>query len=106
PDLMALLIDNLPGSYVEAFDHTLVITTPEPADFTRPETWDRVDRLLRTVVPKAMRQTRSYQDTRSPVRGAVAGGGRRLRYGISIAAVLAILYWVGQAIRLIVLANQ
>jgi hypothetical protein len=106
PDLMALLIDNLPGSYVEAFDQTLVITTPKPANFARPETWDRIDRLLRTVVPKAMRQTRAYVDSRSAVRGTVAGAGRRLRYGISIASVIGLVFLIAQIVRLIMLANQ
>ncbi len=59
PDLMALLIDQLPGSYVETFDDTLVVTTPEPYDFGTLAAWAKVNVLLDTVVQKAMRQTRN-----------------------------------------------
>jgi hypothetical protein len=87
PDLMALLIDQLPGSYVETFDDTLVVTTPEPYDFSTPAAWDKINLLLETVVPKAMRQTRNYRDPTSPVRGRVATAGSRLRFAFPVLAV-------------------
>lgn len=88
PDLMALLIDELPGSYVETFDDTLVVTTPEPYDFSTPAAWDRINLLLETVVPKAMRQTRNYRDAASDVRGLVAPAGSRMRFAFPVLAVL------------------
>jgi len=83
PDLMALLIDHLPGSYVETFDDTLVVTTPEPYDFSKPATWHQLNLLLETVIPKAVHQTRNYRDARSDVHGHIAAAGSRLRVGLS-----------------------
>jgi hypothetical protein len=83
PDLMALLIDHLPGSYVETFEDTLVVITPEPYDFSKPATWNQLNLLLGTVIPKAVHQTRNYRDARSDVDGRITAGGSRLRVGLS-----------------------
>ena len=101
PDLMAILIDHLPGSYVEAFDDTLVITTPRPLDFDDPATWASVSRVLDVVIPKAVRQTQRYRDSRSAVAGEVAAPGRRLRLGASIAGIVSLLWVVIQITRII-----
>jgi hypothetical protein len=102
PDLMALLIDELPGAHVEVVDRQLVIFVPRPWEFTNPVTWYRLERLLATVGAKTLRQTARYDDYRHPERGVVADGGRRLKLGISIISLLAIGYVVMQVIRLII----
>lgn len=100
PDLMAMLIDELPGSYVETFADTLVVTTPRPMRFDHLDSWERVSRLLDTVVPKTVRQTRRYQDHRSEVGGEVGEKGRRLRYGIPIVSVISLIWLIVSLIRL------
>jgi hypothetical protein len=92
PDVMALLIDHLPGSYVETFDDTLVVTTPEPYDFSKPAAWHQVNLLLTTVIPKAVRQTRNYRDSRSEARGRISAAGSRLRNSISRFAIAGIVW--------------
>lgn len=100
PDLMALLIDELPGSHVETFADNLVITTPKPLHFERLDSWERMSRLLDTVVPKAVRQTYRYQDHRSEIGGEVAEKGRRMRYSIPVVSVISFVFLVISLIRL------
>jgi hypothetical protein len=106
PDLMALLIDHLPGSYVETVDKLLIVTTPRSADFDSAEAWQRVSLLLDTVVPKALRQTRNYRDSRSAVAGEVASGGRRLRPGLSIAGLIVGIWTAVLILRVIIEATH
>jgi hypothetical protein len=94
PDLMALLIDHLPGAFVETIDDTLTVTVPGPAYFLDIATWDRIAGLLGVVLPKAQRQTHRYRDERSAVAGAVAEHGRILRPGIPIASAISMLLLV------------
>jgi hypothetical protein len=101
PDLMALLIDQLPGSYVETIDDILVVTTPRPFEFGQPEGWQRVGRLLQTIVPKTKRQTRRYRDVRGDVVGEVAAAGRRLRAGVSLVGILALLFGLLNVLRIV-----
>jgi len=101
PDLMARLIDHLPGSYVEAYDRTLVITAPRPFDFDRPETWHHISNVMEGVLPKAHRQTRNYRDPRSDVSGEVAPNGRRLRFGVSIGLVIFIAWVLFNIVRIV-----
>ena len=92
PDLMAVLIDEVPGSFVEMLGAHLTIAFPGPIDATDPRDWAKVSRILATVGRKSLRQTARYADERSPVRGSVGSGGRRLRRGIPIAAVISGLW--------------
>jgi hypothetical protein len=92
PDLMALLIDHLPGSYVETFDDTLVVITREPYDFRKPAAWHQLNLLLETVIPKAVRQTRNYRDARSDVHGHITAAGSRLRVGLSRFIIFGIIW--------------
>jgi hypothetical protein len=92
PDLMALLIDHLPGSYVETFDDTLVVITREPYDFRKPAAWHQLNLLLETVIPKAVRQTRNYRDARSDVHGHITAPGSRLRVGLSRFIIFGIIW--------------
>jgi hypothetical protein len=94
PDLMALLIDHLPGAFVETIDDALTIMVPRPAHFLDGAAWDRIADLLGVVLPKAHRQTRRYRDERSPVAGTVAQHGRILRPGIPIASAVGLLVFV------------
>ncbi len=106
PNLMALLIDHLPGSCVETVDDLLIVTTPRPADFDSVEAWERLSLLMDTVVPRSLRQTRRYRDARSAVAGEVASGGRRLRSGISIAGIIGGIWIALQVVRIIIEATH
>jgi hypothetical protein len=91
PDLMALLIDRVPGAFVEMIGQHLTIAIPGTADAALATTWDWIEQVRTTVGRKTIRQTTRYQDHRSPVRGRVATGGRSLRRGVSVAVVGGIL---------------
>jgi hypothetical protein len=101
PDLMALLIDHLPGSYVETFDDTLVVITPEPYDFSKPAAWNQLNLLLGTVIPKAVRQTRNYRDARSDVPGHVTAAGSRLRVGLSRFVIFGLIWIIALLVALV-----
>lgn len=95
PDLMALLIDELPGSHVEVHRDVLTITRPQPFDFAQPQTWQQIARLIDTVGRKAVRQTHRYRDERSERAGEIGLGGRVLRGGIPIGATVSAAVSVG-----------
>lgn len=98
PDLMAALIDNAPGSFVEIIGSWLTISFPGPLDATEPTSWRRIESILATIGRKGVRQTQRYQDERSPVAGVVAPAGRLLRRGISVAAIISIAWIVLQIV--------
>ena len=101
PDLMALLIDRIPGAFVEMIGRHLTIAVPRPRDAALASSWNDIALVLATVGRKAVRQTHRYQDERSPVRGSVAASGRSLRWGIPIASVVGLLVLAAQLYRLI-----
>jgi hypothetical protein len=94
PDLMARLIDTVPGAIVEALDEQVTISLPRPFDLADPAQWAQIERLVATIGAKAARQTRRYADDRSPQPGFVATPGRRLRLGISIGSIVAVVWIV------------
>jgi hypothetical protein len=101
PDLMALLVDELRGHHVEIVDDRLLIYSPRPFDLLDTATWDRVTRILDTVAAKSSRQTDKYRDDRSGNSAQVAPGGRRLRLGISVAAVIGVGFTIVQILRVV-----
>jgi hypothetical protein len=96
PDVMASLIDNVPGSFVEMVGNWLTIAFPGPLDAAQPESWRRLEAILATIGRRGVRQTHRYADDRSSVRGAVAPAGQRLKRGIPIAAVIGACWIVTQ----------
>lgn len=101
PNLMALLIDRLPGAFVETLDAHLIIAVPTPLLLDRPETWDWMQQLLRTVGATSLRQTMRYQDERSAVPGQVSRAGLRLKVGIPVASVVAVIWVTLQVLHLL-----
>lgn len=104
PDLMALLIDELRGHHVEILDDSMLIYSPRPFDLTEDASWDRIARILDTVAAKSDRQTARYIDARSPHPGFVASDGRRLRVGVSAAAIIGGGIAIAQIVRVVLQA--
>ncbi|HMH58244.1 MAG TPA: hypothetical protein VK537_03595 [Galbitalea sp.] len=93
PDLMVLLIDRL-GSYdLEIVDNRLYIYSHRPFNLLDPTTHQRLASIVQTVGRKATSQTLRYSDDRTaPDVDIVAPGGLRLRRGVTLGAVIAVLY--------------
>jgi len=92
PDLMALLIDQAPGSFVEARNNVLTIAFPGPLDATSEQTWRRYSDLLTTIGRKGVHQTSRYADARSPRQGWVAEHGRLLKGAIPVGTAISVAY--------------
>jgi hypothetical protein len=103
PDLMALLIDHLPGAHVETIAATLVVTTPRPLRFDRRQTWADIGSILDLVGAKTARQTQRLAPERSPLAGRTIQRGSPWRQrawiigtlvGISLIALNSIVHIV------------
>jgi hypothetical protein len=93
PDLMVLLIDRLATYDLEIVDNRLYIYSHKPFDLMDPATHQRLAGIVQVVGRKATNQTLRYSDDRTaPGVDLVAPGGVRLRRGITLGAVIAVLY--------------
>ena len=84
PDLMALLIDNLPGAYIETWDDNVAITAPGPLDFADPATWPRISRLIERrasedAAPDAQLPRRAQRGRRRSRTQGTGAAGRACR---------------------------
>lgn len=68
---MAALVDHSPGFDVEMRDDRLVFFRAADAGYTVAAEWERVDAVLRHVVPRIAEQARRYVDERVVGQGAV-----------------------------------
>jgi hypothetical protein len=111
PDLMALLIDEAAAFDVEIVDDWLFVYTPRALAMTDPAVHERMFRIVSTVGAKTVTQTDRYVDARAqvaPPAGAAGPGaagtasvpaaalpvatpGRRLRTGLPVAVVVALV---------------
>jgi hypothetical protein len=93
PDLMALMIDRLASFDVEIVDNWFCLYAHKPFDLMDPATHQRLANIVQVVGRKATNQTLRYSDDRTaPDVDRVAPGGLRLRRGITLSAVIAVLY--------------
>jgi hypothetical protein len=90
PDLMALLIDEAAPFDVEIVDDWMFVYASGGFRTSDPALLTRLIRIVDTVGAKTVRQTARYADERVGDRAAniVAPGGRRLRGGVSIGAIV------------------
>lgn len=94
PDLMVLLIDRLASYDLEIVDNRLYIYSHTPFAMLDPRTHERLASIVQVVGRKAASQTLRYSDDRTPTGvDIVAPGGLRLRRGITIGTVVAIVYF-------------
>ncbi|SDO62584.1 hypothetical protein SAMN04487848_1766 [Microbacterium sp. ru370.1] len=71
PDVMAALVDHSPEFDVEIRDDRVVFFRGADADYTTAADWERVDAVLRHVVPRIAEQSERYVDERVAGQGAV-----------------------------------
>lgn len=98
PDLMALCIDEAAPFDLEVVDRWLFVYSAAPFDMLQPWVYERLLRIAFTVGAKTLTQTDRYADERMPdarVANIVAPQGRRLRRGIPVVAVIAVLLVAG-----------
>jgi uncharacterized membrane protein len=96
PDLMALLIDEAAPYDVELVDDWMFVYSSHPFDMTDPTVLQRLFRIADTVGTKALDQTEHYADARVGDFDAniVAPQGARLKRGVSVVAVIAVVVFV------------
>lgn len=94
PDLMALLIDNVAPFDVEIVDDWLFVYSAAPFASADPALYQRLFRIVDTVGSKALAQTERYADERVGefAKNFVAPQGQRLRRGVSVGAIVLIIY--------------
>ena len=93
PDLMALLIDEAAPFDVEIVDRWMFVYSATVFDLRNPAVHQRILRIVDTVGAKTLARTDLYSDERvgSPAANIVAPEGRRLRRGVSVAAVITVI---------------
>lgn len=78
PDLMALLIDNVNDYDAEVVGNQLFIYVKDGLRLDSSAVVRKLIRAYEAVATKLLKQTVRYQDTSSPVKGAVASEGAKL----------------------------
>lgn len=93
PDLMALLIDEAAPFDVEIVDSWMFVYSGTAFDLRQPAAHQRILRIVDTVGAKALARTDRYADERvgGTTVNIVAPEGRRLRRGVSVVAVIAVI---------------
>ncbi|MFM9876230.1 MAG: hypothetical protein ACKVOG_00055 [Rhodoglobus sp.] len=93
PDLMAHLIDEAAPFDVEIIDTWMFVYSATAFDLRQPATHQRIFRIIDTVGAKTLSQTDRYTDDRvgNAAANIVAPEGRRLRRGVSVAAIIAVV---------------
>ncbi|PJJ71392.1 hypothetical protein CLV46_0938 [Diaminobutyricimonas aerilata] len=92
PDLMAACIDEANAFDVEILDQWMFVYSLLPPNLVDPAVQRRIFRIIDIVGAKALSRTDRYRDERAGGDApAVALPGRRLRAGVSIAAVVGVL---------------
>lgn len=66
PDVMASLIDDASTYNVEIIDNALVFFSSRPADFDKPETWQRIGAIVSNAATRIVSSARRYRDERVP----------------------------------------
>ena len=98
PDLMALLIDGAHDFDAEIVDKTVFfyqkINYFDAVRGPAPEYYEKIGKIINDIGSKMDRQTDYYMDQRIDDRAmnVIAPEGRRLKKGVSIATVIAIIY--------------
>lgn len=93
PDLMALLIDNAAPFDVEIVDRWMFVYSAARFDLRQPAVHQRLLRIVDTIGAKTLSQTDRYSDERIGdfTANLVAPQGQRLKRGLSVGAVIAIV---------------
>ena len=99
PDLMAVLIDEAAAFDIEFVGNDIYFYSPHWFDMRDPKTYSRSARLVTSVSPKALKQTRAYSDARTS-GDFVTVRGARLSRGVTVAAVIGVIVLIGQGYRL------
>lgn len=98
PDLMALLIDEASPFDVEIVDDWMFIYSARPFDSLQPASYQRLFSIMATVGAKTLSQSARYSDDRAIAPGMIAPQGARLRRGVSVLSVVAVIgivaYWI------------
>ena len=100
PDLMALLIDSAAPFDVEIIDSWMFVYSAARFDLAQPAVHERLLRIVDTIGGKTLDRTDRYRDERVGdfAANTVAPEGRRLRRGVSVAAIIAVVvlvvFWV------------
>jgi hypothetical protein len=96
PDLMALLIDEAATFDVEIIDDWMFVYAAKPFNPIDPHVYQRLFRIIDTVGEKTLTQTDRYADERigDPQVDLVAPQGARLKKGVSVGSVIAIVAFV------------
>ncbi|WP_156760331.1 hypothetical protein [Microbacterium karelineae] len=79
PDLMATLVDWIPGCDVEIIDDEMFIYAPGPFDLTRPEILEAAQIVADTVGAHTAQRSSRYSDEQSAHPDLVGSGGARLK---------------------------
>lgn len=90
PDLMAACIDEANTFDIEIRDRWMFVYAPLPPRLVDPAVQRRIFRIIDIVGAKALSRTDRYRDDRSSAPAVVAPGGRRLRTGVSLVAVIGV----------------
>jgi len=101
PDLMALLIDNASAFDAEIVDDQLFIySSLMQFQLTNPAIMERLMSIVQVVGKKATSQTDYYSDEKigDRAQNAVAPGGKRLREGISVFAIIFVIVVVASMV--------
>jgi len=106
PDLMADLIDFVPGSFVELAGNSLTIAFPGTFDLASPETWARVSHVLGSVGRRGHKQTARYAPEYVKGRRGPVLRGVEVRSGIMITAITASLWSASAIVRALVAAHH
>ena len=100
PDLMALLIDTVAPFDVEIIDQWMFVYSATPFDMAQPAVHQRLLQIVDSVGSTTLDRTDRYRDERVGEFAAnvVAPEGRRLRRGVSVAAIIVVIalavFWV------------
>lgn len=81
PDVMLALVESSHNYDIEIIDDTMYVYQHTFFDFTRPETWNEIHKLVSVLRPELHKQTKHYADEKIGDRSQdiVASQGRRLK---------------------------
>ncbi|TAL41688.1 MAG: hypothetical protein EPN91_10070 [Salinibacterium sp.] len=100
PDLMALLIDRVPGCNVEIVDKWMYVYVPKPLELDTPAAWMQALEIVETVGQKATRQTSRYEDARWIATQGGGVSGRRLKRAVPYLGIaLGVAYTLSAVLR-------
>lgn len=103
PNLMEMLIHESSNIDLEIIDNKMYVYF-STFNFTDPAFWKTIERLMQSIGDTINRQTQYYQDDNTVSKGVVADGGRRLKRGVSVIAIILIVLYGFQAVMEIIKA--